>query len=55
MVSVISEVSDRKSIALNTRAPRLKNHGDDDPEPYIPVTIQDAGFRVLELFQFKAL
>ncbi len=33
MVSVIFEVSDRRSIALNTRDPRLKNHGDDDPDP----------------------
>jgi len=31
-VDVIFEVSDRRSIALNTLDPRLRNHGDDVPE-----------------------
>jgi len=32
-VDVICEVSDQRSIALSTLDPRLRNHGDDDPEP----------------------
>ncbi len=32
-VTVIFEVSYRRSIALNTLDPRLKHYGDDDPEP----------------------
>ncbi len=38
-VDVTFEVSDRRSIVLNTLDPRLRNHGDDAPEPSIIDTL----------------
>jgi len=32
-VDITFKVFVRSSIALNTLDPRLRNHGDDDPEP----------------------